>query len=161
MPWDHPHATRLLGEAGMCSTEEVCVDSSLGDDVYGVRLARCIDKKAFELLNVKDDSEDDNSGHIGGEKRRKLVNGFVIGGNQASVVVSKEDGVTPLGVGSMEVSATASGDTSLVEKACHDCFELRTKSLAPNTDRLSMEATLLTAGTGVAAGVMWVALLSG
>ena len=171
----------------MCTADEICVNSWIGEAEYSYQMARCIAKKAFESLDSIDDDdtddakrgggqgreqgsepmdidgklEGDDSGHRGGEKRRKLVDGFVLGGKQASVVVSKEDGVTPLGVGSMEVDSVVDGDTTLVEKTCRDCFELRTKDLSSDTDRLNMEATLVTAGTGVAAGVMWVALLSG
>lgn len=170
----------------MCNSDEICVNSWLGDGEHRLQLARCIDKEEYEALDstddriggnrqgranggargsesmhVDDDSSGDDSGHVGGEKRRKLVNGFVLEGKQASIVISNADETTPLGVRSMEVDTAVGESTTLIEKTCRDCLELRTKNLAPDTNRLNVEATLIATGTGVAAGVIWVALLSG
>ena len=135
---------------------------SIDDDMDGLGQGRGQGQgKGLAPMDTSDDSEEDDSGHVGGEKRRKLERGFVLGGKQASVVVSQEDGLTPMGIGKMEVDAVVNEERIQMEKSCRDCFELRTQKLNPNTAALTVEATLVTAGTGVAAGVLWVALFSG
>lgn len=185
---EHSHTTHPRAEPGMCKPDENCVNTWHGDPVLGFQLARCIAQKSFEPYdamsddpgenghgrgqgknqdsdttdrNWDDEYQGDNSGHVGGEKRRKLVHGFVLGGNQASVVFSKEDGVTPLGVKSIAMDASMGTGTTLMEKTCRDCAELKTKTLAPNTEQLNLEASIVSTGAGIAAGVMWVALFSG
>ena len=170
----------------MCSSKEVCVNAWVGNQHDEIPVARCVPQSAFKSMDSidddmdglsqgrgqgqdsgpvpmdrGDDSEEDNSGHIGGEKRRRLERGFVLGGKQASLVVSREDGLTPMDIGSLEVDAAVDEQYTQMESSCRDCLELRTRNLALDTARLNVEATLMTAGTGVATGVLWVALFSG
>ena len=166
----------------MCRIDEICVDAWIGDPHNGLTLARCVPQDAFKSLDSLDDdtdgtgqgsgqrqsdgsktvdagedSEEDDSGHRGGEKRRKLDRGFVLGGKQASVVVSQADASTPMGVNKIQLNAAGDEHSTSV---CQNCFEIRTKRLAPDTTELNMQATMVSAGT-IAAGVMWVALFSG
>ena len=156
--------TISLHRAGVCGRKEMCFDSWGGQPDARHGVARCIPRTLFRWDSVdedddseENDSEEDNSGHIGGEKRRKLDRGYALGGKQASVVISQADASTPVEVDRLEVNAVGKNPSI---KTCQDCFEIRTKQLAPNTTELNVQASLISAGT-VAAGVMWIALFSG
>ena len=86
------------------------------------------------------------------------------------MVVSQPDGNTPLEVDKFTMQPlvahdnTGTGDertavTPGVQSQCRDCMELETQQFVKGTERLKAQATLLT--TGAAAGILWLALLSG
>ena len=79
-------------------------------------------------------------------------------------ILTQADGTTPLSVSKLEMDAgiTGDGNKEAVQnhKTCTDCFTLTTPRLGPSTDILRTQVTLSGVGT-VAAGVMYLALLSG
>lgn len=93
-----------------------------------------------------------------------------LAGSVASMMISKADGNTPVEVDTFAVEPVAAADqqgasgegTSAVHRArsrCRDCVELETQQFEKGTEALKAQATLLT--TGAAAGILWLALLSG
>ena len=86
------------------------------------------------------------------------------------MVVSQPDGSTPLEVDRFAVEpvigtgqlGTNGGGTAVVagvQSQCRDCMELETQQFVRGTEGLRAQATLLT--TGAAAGILWLALVSG
>ena len=87
----------------------------------------------------------------------------------ASAVVSDMEGRTPIrvpeidvafgGGGSGVVANLTSESAGVRTQTCKDCFELITGELESETDHFSTDVKV--AGTAAAAGVLWLAILSG
>ena len=78
----------------------------------------------------------------------------------ASVVLSGQDGQTPLEAGSMEISAVEAEGTPVQGKNCTDCVEIGTAPLSSKAEGLKMEAWMEennVRALGIA-GLMWVAI---
>ncbi len=79
------------------------------------------------------------------------------------MVVSKPDLNTPLEVDKFNVEAEVIGNDDIKDSGaldkCRDCMELETQQFKKGTESLKAEARLLT--TGVMAGVLWLAVMSG
>ena len=142
-----PQIPQTHGEAGSCDDDEICVNGLYRRTGYSA-VARCVKQEDFRIL--ADDSGDSN---------------VQLGNRMASVVLSREDASRPLGAGSMGAAYAESGqvltreEMELQSQTCQDCFELNTPRLAEETDKLKVEASLVTAGA--VAGVVWLAVLSG
>ena len=144
--WDE---VPLVGEEGSCEEDEICINGLSRRTGYSA-MARCVNKDDFRMMSGD-----------GGDSSVEL------GNRMASVVLSRYDGSTPLGVGSMEAAYAESGpvpppkeaDFHQPDRTCEDCFELITPRSAPKTDNLKIEASLVTAGA--IGGVLWLAVLSG
>lgn len=144
------HEPPLLGEVGYCEHDEICMDP-LRWRTDRPSVARCVNKDEFNVISR-------DGGDIHGEHRIKMAN----------MVLSRYDGATPLSTNSMEAAYAESGpvnpaaldDFDDTNSSCRDCFELRTKSSAPQTENLKIQTSLMTAG--VIGGVLWVGVaLSG
>ena len=95
--------------------------------------------------------------------------GLEMGGLMASAVVSDGQGMTPVKVPEIEVAFgeegsgisanSSSSSASLKTQMCRDCFELITPDFAPETNLLTTDVSV--AGTAAAAGILWLAVLSG
>ena len=146
---------------GHCRDDEICV-SGLGAEkaASGHRIASCVKLEFFIHMakNVLD-----------GANKTKLKTSLE--GRTASMMISKPDGNTAIEVDTFAVNpiiATdyvndpdAEGLTAVHSRQakCRDCVELETQQFEKGTEGLRAQATLLT--TGAAAGIMWLALLSG
>ena len=141
------HEPPVLGEVGYCQEDEICMNGLWRRTGFSA-VARCVKKDDFKMI-----FGDGADSHV------------ALGNRLASMVLSRYDGLTPLGVGSMEAAYAESGPVdpskseSFEEKpdsACKGCFELSTPKSAPETDNLKIEASLITAGA--LGGVLWLAL---
>ena len=120
-------------------------------------VARCIGQRRFEPI------PDYNTP----EGRARLYQ-HIMGGTSSALVVSDVDKTTPVNVQSLELDAgmagigRVGGQVGLTsEQKCEDCLELSTGPLPIGTDTLMTEATVVGAMGVGAAGVLWLAALSG
>ena len=94
---------------------------------------------------------------------RTLSNNTVYNLDSVYGVVSQTDATTPIEVDTFNVDTWATGLVAATggvhTKKCRECMNIKTDALEPKTDSLKVEATLLTAGG--AAGILWLALMSG
>lgn len=145
---------------GHCRDNEICVDG-LGADrsLSGHLVASCVSTEHF----VRMVGYGSNSGNKTG-LRTSLV------GGKANMMISEPDGTTPVEVDTLLIEPVIATDHSgptperltaahSAQSKCRDCVDLRTEQFEKGTEGLRTQATLLT--TGAAAGIMWLALLSG
>ena len=143
---------------GHCRDDEICVNG-LGPtkSTSGHRMATCVGVEYFTRMI---------SYNQGNKSRQKTE----LEGSRASMVVSQPDGNTPLEVDTFAVEPIAAADhlgadgegaatVHSLQSKCRDCVELETQQFAKGTEGLRAQATLLT--TGAAAGILWLAVLSG
>lgn len=95
----------------------------------GVRIytAVCVKKSVFR--SYRDEQ-------VGNTKNSLLENGT------ASVVLSAQDGRTPLEAQSMGISAAEANGVTVQEQNCTDCIEIRTPPLLKNAEALEVQAWL-------------------
>lgn len=138
-----------------CDDEEICLDGKGGGKRKGGRMAYCVSKDSFVQFILR--------GEFANAEPR-----MTLGGRKAAVLLSETDGATPLEADTLGIEAgnsAGNGQVPAVEgtagqsNQCRDCIELNMDALAPKTDYLKTEATLLT--TGAAMGIMWLAVMSG
>lgn len=161
---DKPAAYRVprpTAESGRCRQNEICVN---GQDPgwLGTSVALCVAKDRF---NIMTEAVDD------GLRRAFLKNreGMEMGGLFANAVFSDEEGATPVKVqemdlafekGSSGISASPSSSAASAKtQKCRDCFELIARDLTAETNLLLADVTVV--GTAAAAGILWLAVLSG
>ena len=142
---------------GRCSDEEICIDGKGRGKRRGGRMAYCVGKHYFMQSILQS-----QYAHV--EPRMNLE------GMEAVALLSQMDGATPVEVDTLYIEAGSSAGNGQVTadglavvpgqtKKCRDCFKLDTDVFAPKTDFLKTKASLLT--TGAAAGIMWLAVMSG
>ena len=160
VPYPHPHPTPaqqfaafpvLATRTGHCKDDEICVDGlgRGGGSRHGPHaVASCVSRQYFIRMIH-------NAGKPAGE-RESLTN---LGGKQTRMMVSKADGNTPMEVDKFDVMAVDAVGEAVQSNQCRDCMELKSDTFEPSTKGLKAEATLLTAGA--AAGILWLAVLSG
>ena len=116
-------------------------------------MARCVSKEYFVKYSMRAGA---GAGGFAGLEDLKGVD-FELGGQMASLVLSREDGKTPLGADSLELDSGQVGGVPS-RQSCRDCVELSTTDFKEGTEFLGMEATVGMAGA-VVGGVLWVAVL--
>ena len=152
-----PRIPRPTAESGRCAQDEICVNGQAPGG-WGNSMAWCVGKDDF--VQVQDGS------------RRAIFGGAAEMGWRgwiASAVVSDVEGRTPIrvpeidvafgGGGSGVVANLTSESAGVKTQTCRDCFELITGELVSKTDQFSTDVKV--AGTVAAAGVLWLAILSG
>ncbi len=84
-------------------------------------------------------------------------------GRTARAVVSQTDRQTVMNVQSLEIDTGTTGNQrrNTTQSKCVDCAEVQTGQLEQGTDFLSTELKLNMAGTAAAAGILWLAIVSG
>lgn len=167
-------------EDGSCLAHEICVN----DVAHGVTtpsMATCVNIDDFfdddsqteatrpETLRIEGgvatDTQpgglQDTAGGSGDPSMGDALQAVdrVLGGKRASVVISGQDGVMPLGVRTLEVDTGAESGGRVQRQTCTKCFGLRTQEAAENTDFLNTKATLM-AATALS-GIVWMSVLSG
>ena len=134
-------------------------------------MANCVRKEWFVKMVLRGDNGEaegvqqagaDEDGVVEEEEEEEEglgLNRMKLEGTMASLVVSKEDGATPLAMDALEVEYRVADSSSPGQsQTCKDCFELITPNFPPNTEFLKTEATALTAA---GAGILWLAVMSG
>ena len=119
-------------------------------------VASCVGQRSFEPVPDYDTPE--GKVKLQQQLEEKMV----------SVVISEKDGQAALSVQSLEIDAGIAGASRGVggevgptsQEKCTNCAEVATGKLEGGTDYLSTEVKLSTAGP-VAAGILWLAVLSG
>ena len=147
----HHNYPVLARRTGFCNPDEICVDGlgRGGGSRHGPHsVASCVSTQYFVKMIG-------NSGRAAGE-RAPLVD---FGGKGVRLVASEMDGRTPIEVDTFGVTAVDGSGGSVEEEKCRDCTELRTDVLEPKTEGLKAQVRLLTAGG--AAGILWLAVMSG
>ena len=132
-----------MAEEGSCYADEMCIDGVFEKQGYP-QLASCV---------LEDDFEENDDDEFEEEILRT--------GHTARVTVTSLDGRAPVRMRKLDIAAARRGgpNRGTWQKACVGCFALEMDSLAPNTDSLKVEASLMT--VGAMAGILWVAVLSG
>ena len=128
---------------GHCDKDEICV-SGLGIEASarGKRMASCVRNEYFiKYISWGNNQQQNND----------------LEGKMASMLVSQQDGTTPIEVDTLEVDTETAGVVQ--ENRCRDCVELKTTRFGADTRNLRFQTRLLTAGT--MAGVLWLAIASG
>ena len=94
------------------------------------------------------------------EEREK---GWGLGGMMANAVISDLGGRTPVRVRGLgvEVEDGGDGEGGRKNQTCRDCFELITPEFGPKVGVGGLRADVAVAETGVVAGILWLAILSG
>ena len=142
----HRHRT------GYCEMTEVCMTS------FGVhwpiphprRYANCVGKSLFDGTMY---------GPGDGESKMRINVALQRGEYQSAyLVISQSDGTTPTEVDTFNIDTWLEDGETRSQK-CRDCMDLQTSAIAPDLKALKAEARLLT--TGAAAGILWLALMSG
>ena len=148
-PETHEFTTRTYVSAfrdGHCHFDENCVDGR-GLNAFGHidDVATCVSQEDYVVIDPWNSNV---------KTRLKPP----LGRKRTNVVLSEMDKNTPLEVDTFDVQTTTAEDPVL-DRKCRDCMELRTDVLEPSTERVRTEVTLLT--TGIAAGVLWLTVISG
>ena len=134
-----PHNPPVLAEEGSCWEDEVCVDGIFAQKGYPA-LASCVLEEDY-----KEEDDEDASQRLGG--------------SSAQITVTALDHRVPVKMRQLGIEAAKRGNrnagSSSMEtiKECVDCFQLTTDALAPDTDTLKIEASVMTAGA--LTGVIW------
>ena len=87
--------------------------------------------------------------------------------NRVYMVTSESDTSTAAEVDILDIDSWIDGimeetkEGAVRSKKCTHCMDLTSNPLAPGTDSLKMEASLMTVGVAAATAVLWVAILSG
>ena len=128
---------------GHCDRDEICVDGlGIEASMRGKRMASCVHTEYFiNYISWGNDRQQD----------------LDLEGKMASMVVSQEDGTTPIEVDTLEADAETAG--AVQTSRCRDCVDLKTDFFEANTNNLRFQTKLLTAGA--MAGVLWLAIASG
>ena len=147
---------------GHCRNDEICVNG-LGPEKSrsGHRVASCVSTEYFvQMIEFG----------THGNTNKSRVRTAELQGRMMSMVFSEVDGNTPLEADTLSAKAIFASDhlgsdgegaafhDSLPAK-CRDCMELETQQFEKGTEGLKTTAKLLT--TGGAAGILWLALVSG
>ena len=129
---------------GHCQKDEICVPGlGIEASTSGKRMASCVRTEYFiKYINW------------GNNNRQQ---GLDLEGKMASMVVSQQDGTTPIEVDTLAADTETAG--AVQTNRCRDCVELETDPFEANANNLRFQTKLLTAGT--MAGVLWLAIASG
>ena len=137
--------------AGYCEDLEICQD--VRTENPAIVTASCVQTELFDEWTTTKDG-----------KLRPMIDGAIFDpvismyGVMSKVNTHKSIELDTFQVDTWAGQGDAAGGQTQIKK-CRDCNEIQTDVLAPGTDSLKVEATLLTAGA--MAGVLWLTLLSG
>lgn len=155
-PPPRPHVVQRIG---FCRYDEVCIETARFTSE-----ANCVKRAYFKAImstwNGAQSAMTMVDTMAEADSRSVFNSGF--GGMTASVVMSDVNGTSPVAVDTFKVEAEASENASGIDEQttkCRDCVDLETDKLKPQTDSLKTEVRLLT--TGAAAGILWLAIMSG
>ena len=129
---------------GHCQPYEICITT------HQPRLiATCVQSWLFDDYSI------DKDGTI-----RPMLGGtiFTFEGMALHSAVSESDKSTPVELDKFNVKALTE-NRNVQSKECRDCMELSTDALEPKINSLTVEASLLTAGTMT--GVLWLGFMFG
>ena len=160
--WNNPQPSTTIGaqgvgrpmyrlRAGHCEDSEICQDVRTDNPL--IVTASCVLADAFEEWTVTKDG-----------RLKPMVNGAIFDpvismyGVMSQISTNKSLEMDTFEIDTWAGQVDAIGG-QMQTKKCRDCTEIRTDPLAPGTDSLKVQATLLTAGA--VAGVLWLTLLSG
>ena len=114
---------------GHCAPDEVCINQPWLTESGDV-IANCVSKSAFEEV---DDSQLPSL--IG--KTENFMAAKQLARRRTSMLISKQDGATPLSVRVLEMDTLADAGMLIQKSLCKDCYGLRT------TKKLSLKAKAL------------------
>ena len=133
----------------VCQPSELCVDG-FGDK----QVASCVHTALF------DDYMIDKDGIVKG-----MLHGEIFDVGKAWAVIMSKDKMAPLKAKKLGMDTWSSREDLMKpgrqRKSCAYCAELETDQLQPNVDSLRLEATLMSAGTIAAGGILWLAMGAG
>lgn len=140
----------LFPSQGRCKTNEICVNGPL-DSQRRPTVAKCIEQKGFQPLSY----------YLTPDGKERMQQSLA--GSTASALISQANRQTVMSVASLEMDAGVIGGRggSTSQTNCTDCAEVTTGKLGEGTDFLSTEITMNMAGTAAAAGILWLAIMSG
>ena len=155
-----PPEPRYFTEEGSCFDHEICVNS-MPHERGDVSIATCVGTEYFLEDPEKSERVYEGSQGQGSSAGQYLGDALrAIGAKKAGIVVSGQDGTTPIELDSLEVDIGAEGGGSKMQQMkCRDCFGLRTHVAALDADLLKIEATLT--ATVATAGFIWVTFFAG
>ena len=141
------HSPQIPDEQESCEPDEICVNS-FERKTHSTAVARCVKKVDFRSI------------------RGNSI--FRLGNQTASMILSQEDGSQPMEAGFLEAAYAGNGaiaQDSLGSKSrsCHDCVELSTPQLEPDTNILDLQADteyeidILTGASLI--GIAWVIIM--
>ncbi len=159
-PWPSADGrSRYNHHSGFCDADEICVTLTKENWRTDGRpsmppVAACVETSAYQLWRALDGWWYDEG------EEPEWVRALKFAGMKITAVASEMDGRTGLEMGRLGVEAGVGGE-EVEKEVCSGCLRVGTKKLPVGTDSLGVEATAMTVGTGVAMGILWVAVMSG
>lgn len=149
-----PQTTRRTAR---CEPDEVCITTK-----RHTTEANCVKEVYFTLIMNNWNGVQTANGLLNsieaGDSRNDPFHR--LGNMTASMVLSNKNGTAPIEVDTFATDAgVTGGQVPMQSDKCRDCMDLETKPFQPETDSLKTEVKLLT--TGAAAGILWLAIMSG
>ena len=147
----------VVRRSAYCMLDEVCITT-----LRRTSEANCV--KASYFTRIMDnwngvESANEMVGTMANGDTKEFLK-FQLKNMSASMVLSNTNGTAPIEVDTFKAEAGFSGEVeSTQSRKCRDCLELETEKFEPNTDFLKADVRLLTAGA--AAGILWLAIMSG
>ncbi len=150
-------APQTIRRSAYCMPDEVCITTN-----RHTTEANCVKSVYFTLTMNNWAGVQTANGLLtsieAGDPRDNPIYNF--GNMSASMVLSDKNGTAPIEVDTFKTDAgLAEGEAPVQSQKCRDCIDLETKPFEPDTSFLKTEVRLLT--TGAAAGILWLAIMSG
>ncbi len=153
--WRRPGGrSPYIPQTGFCNVNEICITLTRENQLGRAPVAACVNRVAYQTCDALQ-----QLGASSGEEAT-WVRRLRLSGMRVWAAASQLDESTPLQMKTLEIEAGKKG-SEVGREVCSDCLGLRTESLPVGTESLKVEATLMTAGVGVVAGILWVAVLAG
>ena len=147
----------IVTRSAHCEVDEVCITT-----FRHTQEANCVKSLYFVLMMESWNGVQTAAAIVdtmaAGDTRNSLD--LNLSNTSASMVLSDISGTRPIEVDTLRVDAGVGGEADPRQsKKCRDCIDLETDRFEPDTDFLKTQTRLLT--TGAAAGILWLAIMSG
>ena len=134
---------------GQCAPDEICVNQPWHTETGDV-IANCISKSAFEEV-------DGSRLPPLIEKTENFMASKSLAGHKMAMLVSEQDGSTPLGASVVEMDAIADGGGLILQNLCRNCFGMRTQKLPLGLQAFRSRLVLMDAKAII--GILWLSVL--